>query len=394
MPLLVIFQIPAAKHLPRYGYRRFVLAGWGTRVVFICGMALVPLTGGFLDPATQLALLLTLLFGFNLVRGISTCAWLPWMTALVPASLRGRYLVRDAACLNVGSFAVFVFAAFVVGAQPLYWEFSLLFAFSATMGAISLLFLRRIPNSTIPGDERTNRNPVPWREIAAFPPFRKLLRTTVAWAVAYGGLNTFVVAFLKTETALVDRDIMLVTSTAFLGGLSSLWFLGARLDRLGSRPVLMFSMAAWILIMTGWILLAGRVLPALLVTVVPLQFLMGLSASMVMMAKTRLAMAIIPEMGRHHFFALYSVIGSLTLGLTPIFWGLFIDLFRNVQVLWNGFEWNPYTLFFTAVNLVFVLVLALCQCLEEPAAASIEALLQDLFRETPLRIWMRIWPRN
>ena len=31
MPLLVIFQIPAASHISRVGYKRFVYAGWGTR---------------------------------------------------------------------------------------------------------------------------------------------------------------------------------------------------------------------------------------------------------------------------------------------------------------------------------------------------------------------------
>lgn len=41
MPLLVIFQIPAASHINRIGYRRFVLAGWSTRVLFIFAMALV-----------------------------------------------------------------------------------------------------------------------------------------------------------------------------------------------------------------------------------------------------------------------------------------------------------------------------------------------------------------
>ena len=35
MPLLVIFQIPAAKHISRVGYKQFVFAGWGTRVLFI-----------------------------------------------------------------------------------------------------------------------------------------------------------------------------------------------------------------------------------------------------------------------------------------------------------------------------------------------------------------------
>src|SRR5215510_11740538 len=76
MPLLVIFQIPAANHIHRVGFKRFVYAGWGTRVLFIFGMALVPLTHWFLDPQTRLVLILALLFCFNLSRGISSCAWL------------------------------------------------------------------------------------------------------------------------------------------------------------------------------------------------------------------------------------------------------------------------------------------------------------------------------
>lgn len=39
MPLLVIFQIPAASHVNRIGYQRFVLGGWSTRVVFIFAAA-------------------------------------------------------------------------------------------------------------------------------------------------------------------------------------------------------------------------------------------------------------------------------------------------------------------------------------------------------------------
>src|SRR6266478_6127501 len=54
MPLLVIFQVPAATHIARVGYKKFVYAGWGTRVMFIFGIALVPLTGSFLSRPTQL----------------------------------------------------------------------------------------------------------------------------------------------------------------------------------------------------------------------------------------------------------------------------------------------------------------------------------------------------
>ena len=43
MPLLVLFQIPAASHISQVGYKRFVYAGWGMRVFFIGGLAVVPL---------------------------------------------------------------------------------------------------------------------------------------------------------------------------------------------------------------------------------------------------------------------------------------------------------------------------------------------------------------
>src|SRR6266478_93164 len=130
MPLLVIFQIPAAQYVSRVGYKRFVYAGWGMRVMFIFGMALVPITETFLNPASRLALMLLLLFAFNLSRGISSCAWLPWITFLVPAPVRGKYLAREAGCVNLASFGCFVLAAFCLAENPRAWQFAVLFAFS------------------------------------------------------------------------------------------------------------------------------------------------------------------------------------------------------------------------------------------------------------------------
>src|SRR6476469_11000953 len=54
MPLLVIFQIPAANYIGRVGYKRFVYAGWGTRVLFIFAIAVIPVLS-FLNNATKLS---------------------------------------------------------------------------------------------------------------------------------------------------------------------------------------------------------------------------------------------------------------------------------------------------------------------------------------------------
>jgi hypothetical protein len=370
------------------------MAGWAIRVMFIFAISLVPLTSGFLDATTRLSLLLMLLFGFNLARGISSCAWLPWITSLIPAPIRGRYLLRDAGWQNVAGFAVFLLAAVCLGTRPEPWQFAALFAFSATMGTISLQFLKRIPEPVTPEQTRVSRTAVPWLEIAAYPPFRKLLWFNIGWPVAFGGLPPFIVAFLKAETTLSSGEIMFVSSIAFIGGLSSLWFLGPRLDRLGSKPVMLFALLVWIGIMGGWIVMAADWVSPCLLLVGGLQFLMGLVSALLHMANTRLAMAVIPQMGRNHFFALYSVIGSLTLGLSPIVWGLILDGMAAVQVEWNGFELNRFSIYFMAVAGAFVMNIVLCRRLEEPEAASLEELLRDILQQSPLRIWLRFWPRS
>ncbi|MDE3066179.1 MAG: MFS transporter [Verrucomicrobiota bacterium] len=394
MPLLVIFQIPAVNYINRVGYKRFVLSGWGTRTVFIFGMALAPLTAGFLNATTRLALMLMLLFGFNLVRGISSCAWLPWITHLVPDTLRGKYVSRDAGMSNLGSFLTVLIAATCLGQAPKPWQFSVIFAFSAAMGWVSLVFLNRVPDAPIPEEIRKSRHPVPWLAMLRHPPFQKLLRAVVSWSVAYGGMTAFVVAFLKTAAGMSDGKILFVTSVTFLGGLSSLWFLGPRLDHLGSRPVLLFSFIVWLAILAGWIAVAGGAVSAGLPLVLALEFLMGLFAALVGMAANRLAMAVIPPMGRNHFFALYSVFANVTLGLAPVGWGLLIDAVGEHQAKWLGLAWNRYTVFFAAAALAFFITLLMARRLDEPEAVSMETLLTRLLVESPQRFWLRFWPRS
>jgi len=358
-------------------------------------MALVPLSGVFLKGESRLALMLMLLFCFNLSRGISSCAWLPWITALVPPTLRGKYLSRDQAVQNLASFVTFlVAAACLLGESPQAWQFSVLFGFSAVTGAISLSFLKRIPDADMPEEVKTTKAGVPWLAMLRYEPFKKLLRTLVSYSVGYGGMTAFTVAFLKTETGMSESSILLVTSVAFLGGLCSLWFLGSRLDRLGSKPVLSFCFAAWVAVLGGWMTLAGGALPVKLSLVLILQFLMGLLAALVQMSNTRLAMAVIPVMGRNHFFAIYSVLGNVTLGLAPIGWGLLIDAVGAHAPVWLGLAWNRYTVFFAATATVFLVTLALSRRLHEPQAASLEELLREVLIESPQRFWLRFWPRG
>jgi MFS family permease len=260
----------------------------------------------------------------------------------------------------------------------------------AATGTVAIPIFNRIVPAEEPQSRSTTR--VPWGEMLRFPPFQKLLASIVAWSVAYGGMTAFTVVFLKTPLQLGEGTILLLNSAMFLGGLSSLWLLGSRLDHLGSKPVAIFSLAVWLAVTLGWMAIAGRLLASSLALILAFHFLMGLCAALIAMANVRLAMAIVPKMGRNHFFALYSVVGSVALGAAPIAWGLGIDAIGANHFRALRLDWNRFSLFFAAIAVVLIAALALARRLEEPKAASMEELLRELLVQAPRRVWVRFWP--
>lgn len=393
MPLLVITQIPAARFVGRVGYRRFVLSGWTARVLTIFLIALLPLTGGFLDHATQLVLLLGLLLAFNVSRGVSSAAWLPWIMELVPAPLRGRHFTRDQVWVNGASFVVFVLSALVLGAEPTPLRFGVVFLFSALTGAISLPYLKRVPDCPPPPEAAGGVGPVPWMALATHPPFRRLLELNVAWSIAYGGVTTFIVKFLKDGPQWHDDRILLLMSVMFAGGLLSPWLMGPRLDRLGSRPMLAFTMATGVVLSVGWWLIAASIAPATNAFVLPLVICVGLVNAVFSAANNRLAMQLAPALGRDHFFALFMVVWQLTLGLSPVLWGLLLDGVGPWRAKAFGADWNRFSIYFALVGAAFGAAFWLCRRLEEHRAAELPALMRELLLEEPRRWWLLLTGR-
>jgi MFS family permease len=120
---------------------------------------------------------------------------------------------------------------------------------------------------------------------------------------------------------------------------------------------------------------------------------MGLLAALVQMSNTRLAMEVIPVMGRNHFFAIYSVVSNVTLGLAPIAWGVLIDALGNRSPKRLGLQWNRYTFFFAGAAAGFIVTLFFARRLLEPKAISTEQLLREMLLEPHQRL-LRLWSRG
>ena len=388
-PLMVIFQIPAAAHVGRWGYKFFISTGWTVRLLFVLGLVFVPLMDGILNPQSQLALVLVLLFAFNLVRGIASCAWFPWIRGLIPENIRGRYLTFESAFANAGSLVAFLLVAAYMGEAPTSLQFTVLFGFSCVAGVWSIAFIRRVPNVAPPEEEAGKKQQAPWAEIFANKPFRKLLWIEMFMAIALGGLAAFTVKYLKAEAGMQANHIMLASAAKFVGALGTLWFLKTRLDRLGSRPVILFGLIMGLVCVLVFGLIAGKVLPLNFFALAGLYLSFGFVLSSVTMSITRLAMATVPRLGSSHYFAVFAVVGNLAMGISPTLWGVMIDVLSASEGVWLGIEWNEYTIYFAGVAVVLFLTVAATVRLEEAKAARMNEFFLDLIRHSPLRSWIR-----
>ena len=355
-PLLVILQLPAAHLLPKYGYRKFIMAGWGSRTVCIFGLVVVPQLV-WLAPSTRLLLVLLLLFGFNVLRGMAAGAWMPWITQLIPEESRARFLSRDQMFAQLGCLVSLAMAAVTLSREPLPWQFSVVFLFSALGATASLIFIRRIPDVTTPEQLKASGTKVPWKHMIAYPPFLKLTIFNLLYVCAVGGMGVFSISFMRSYALFSERLVVMLTTTSVIGAITVLPHTATLLDRFGSRKIMIACLASFAMVLAGWSSLAAGVIPCSIVAVGALLLLAGITGVNYQVANNRLAMSIIPQMGRNHFFAMFTVITNVAAGLSPIVWGLILDIIGARTGHMAGIELNRYSVFY-ATTALFALVTA------------------------------------
>lgn len=391
-PLMTVLQLPTAYFIPKIGYKGFVLSGWSIRTVLLFGLALLPLLT-FLAPTVQIELMLTCLFLFNVVRGISTGAWLPWLTALVPEKARSGFLRFDQLHMQCGGFLAIAISTIVLwsGAEP--WQFALLFSISAFAGTLSLHFVRRIPDIEVGEQVRSSGHPVPWLQILKYRPFAKLLVFNVVYNWVVGGLAAFVIAFLEGRAGYTAGQVLAVSLASAVGAFASVPFFGLVLERAGSKPILRLAMTLYLWGIIFWVLVTSGIVPAHYLFVGFNYLVLGVAGGLFSIANTRIAMDTMPEMGRNHFFSLFTVFASLSLGLAPIFWGVFLDALGKNEFAIGFFQVNRFSLYFVLLAFLGVVTFFLAQPLVEKKGKPFDTAIRDVVILARLKLYGRFFNR-
>ncbi|MDA8377964.1 MAG: MFS transporter [Planctomycetia bacterium] len=362
-PLLIVLHIPGAHLIPRLGYRRVLIWGWGSRTVMIFVLALtaaIPTSNTW-----RLAGVFLCLTMFSAMRGLSGGAWMPWVTALIPPDVRGKFFLRDQLYGQSGNLlAILAATTFLLG-NPQPRQFSLPFIFAAAGGTISVLCLMRVPDISAPDHHRQAGEKVELLSMLEQKMFRQLCTFNILYMLIMGGLTVFTVAFLRGVIGLSESLIVLVSGMSVLGGVLSLFWCGVVIDRIGSKPIMSLSLAALVMVFIGWWAVAGKILPASAVIVSGLYLLMGVAGMNFAAANNRLQSLNIPKIGRNHYFAVFLAVVNIAAGASPLLWGLVLESIGRHHAATGSLQWNRYSIYFACGAILAFLLIWVCQRLDE-----------------------------
>jgi MFS family permease len=391
-PLLTVLQLPTAYFIPKIGYKRFVLLGWFSRTLTVFSLALLPLVTAFDNP-TKTSLMLMALFIFNVLRGVSTGAWLPWLTSLIPEEGRGHFLRKDQTYVQIGGLLAMALSTVVLWSSGKSWRFSLLFFLSACAATLSLYFIRLVPDVEVGDQIKTSSQPVPWGAMLKYPPFTKLLIFTVVYNWVIGGLAAFIVGFLQNVGGFSDGMILACNMFAFIGATISIPLVGGVMNRSGSKPVLRIALVCYFWAVICWLLISSNLLTTTPLMVILIYLILGVAGGLFGIANTRIAMDTMPLMGRNHFFALFTVFTSISLGLAPICWGIFLDSVGHAQFQLGFFHVNRYSLYFLMLTILIAITFVLANPLVEKKGEPLSLALRDAVIYARLRLFTRLLNR-
>ncbi len=364
-PLLTILQLPAARHLGRYSYRSFALLGWGLRSFFIAIAAIVPLLLCF-PQEVRLGILLVSLFFFNFLRGISSASFLPWVTGIVPNAMRGRYIGIDHSFINAGSLLIMLVSALMMRGKLDPWRYSVVLWLSVAGAVVSLLYLRLIPDARHTEATTLSSEPVSFWTMAAVPAFRNTILFSLLFGTVAGGLAVFPIEYLRMQAGFSPSLIYALSAGIFLGPMLILQWIGAQVDRLGSIPVIRWAVGTFAVILAFWFAMSAGVIPPDWKLVLLLNILGGMAMAGYNMAGLHLGMAVVPEVGKNHYFAMTTVITSLGLGIVPVVWGWILDSLGGLDFVEGPFHLRRHSIYFLGICLLSIASLLMSKILIEP----------------------------
>ncbi len=320
--LLLPVQVVATATLPRLGFKRQMITAWLTRSLFL----LVPLGLVWVDfdtPAPWMpALLVMSVFGFCLCRAFGTAAHLPWMAAILPLSLRGRFFATDQAITSVVGVGTLLTCAALFASLPPHTAFTIVYMGALAGALLAVWNLTRLPSAPAPTAPPLRAMAGRARRLClSAGRFRHYLLLKLIGSIVTSSLVAFTVYYLKVSGGVPTSEIMVFTAAQFGGQILGTASIRHLIDRFPLRRFFQISIALIGIVELFWLALLNGA-DSLLPWLGAAYFVFGMGVGMNNVTHFTYLPELSGEADRPITMAIFTAALGLLAGIAPMLWGL------------------------------------------------------------------------
>lgn len=353
LPFSGLLALGSAAVTTRLGRKRVFLVCWAARKVTVAGLLLLPWVLGRFGHGTGLAYLIGIIGLFAILRALAEAAWYPWIQEVVPDRLRGRFGGISSVLTTAGACIALGLAGQVLKGGHGLERFQILIACGCVAGLLGVAAVLPVPGGAPqPLASPTGEHFTNMRRALADRNFGHYLAGVGFLTVGTLLYLSFLPLFLKQALGLKSEVVVTLETLVMIGGALSALGWGAAADRVGSRPVLMSSLALTLLIPVGWILLP-RTATHLVAWCGLLYFMHGVAISGTSLGAGRLLFNdVVPPEENTAYTAVYYAWIGLVGGATPLLAGVLLQATAPWREAWGWLMVDGHSILYAGAVLM------------------------------------------
>ena len=370
-----VFQIPFSQLVSRTHKRKKYILTFGliSRMLWLL-FGLIPFVLP-MDPKWLRLWTVLLLLSFSSIGGsmINVC-WFPWMADIVPVSIRGRWMSRRDAIVQIFNVLFGLFVSFLLDTVPGAVKYTIVFTLGGVFGMLDMLMFSFV-------EEVYSTPPVKTsivKSIGAVLRDRVFMRFTIfwtAWCFTANMSGMYISRYALNEIGMTNTQVTIFGSiTASFVTMIAIAQWGKIMDRYGCKPVMLvcglvasLTQGFFLFASYGqvWMMIAHNFLGAM--------FWCGSN-----LAATSMQLTYSPDDRRPSYIAVFSCVTSLLGSFAGVMvGGALLDWLESIGVPGMGGFDRYKILIAVAITLRFLMVVLLVPKMENDRDKTTKDMLHD-----------------
>ena len=309
-----------------------------------------------------LALLIGCFSATYMIGSVAGGAWLPWMKALVPANLMGRFfshrfkwmMITKIACYGSGAALIWYFEQYK--ADKTIFAYSILLGIAFIIGLYGVFTLTQVENKHI-SYQKTDSFFKKTIQTLKNKPFKKLLVFLGSLNFAINFITPFMTVFMLKTLGFTTPVVVALTVISQFTHAFSVKTWGKLADKKNCAKILQKSIPLFmvcIMLFMGCLFISNQYIVFGLL--VDIHILLGISQSAITLGMNNISLLHIPTQDASVYLSVNSVFKSFMAAIASIIAGIVLDI-----ILWgiNHFHTSPETATLWGWTIFFILSLLL-----------------------------------